>query len=68
MVGSKLISVSSGKFELDITAAEVMWQMNGPIQLAGGQAIMMRFAGTALEPASGDYATFTLKNGVEEYV
>ena len=68
MVGTALAGTSlSQKFQLNITAEEVMWQMNGPIQLAGGQAIMMRFTGTALEPASGDYATFTLKNEAVTY-
>lgn len=66
-VGSGLIGSSSEKYELDITAAEVMWQMNGPIQLAGGQAVIMRFTGTALEPSAGNYATFSLKNGVASY-
>lgn len=68
MVGSGLIPTSGTKYQLNITAAEVMWQMNGPIQLAGGSAIMMRFTGTALDSPGNDYATFTLVNGVEEYV
>lgn len=55
------------KYSLGITAAEVMWQMNGPIQLAGGQAVIMRFTGTALEPNAGDYATFVLKNDAVSY-
>lgn len=67
MVGTGLIGSTSEKFALDVTAAEVMWQMNGPIQLAGGQAVLMRFTGTALEPSAGDYATFTLKNNVASY-
>lgn len=67
-VGTDVIPATSTKFSLAITAAEVMWQMNGPIQLAGGQAIMMRFTGTALEPSAGDYATFTLTNGASGYV
>lgn len=66
MVGTGLVGVTQ-KYELGITAAEVMWQMNGPIQLAGGQAIIMRFTGTALEPSVGNYATFTLKNKIATY-
>jgi len=67
-VGTALAgSSTTQKFELDITADEVMWQMNGPITMAAGQAIMMRFTGTALEPSSGDYATFTLYNEVADY-
>jgi hypothetical protein len=68
MVGSGLAGSSlTQKFELDITAAEVMWQMNGPITLAGGQAVIMRFTGTALEPTVGNYATFLLYNEVSDY-
>lgn len=55
------------KFELDIDASNVMWQMNGPIQLAAGQAVMQRLTGTVLEPTSGDYATFKLYNEVADY-
>lgn len=57
----------SQKFELDITSPEIMWQMNGPITLAAGQAVMLSFTGTALEPSSGDYATFDLYNEVTDY-
>lgn len=67
MVGTDDIGAGTTPFSLNCTAAEIMWQMNGPIELAAGQAIMMRFTGTALEPAAGDYATFTLVNGQTEY-
>lgn len=67
MVGSGVIPTSNTKFELDITAPEIMWQMNGPIQLAGGQAIIMRFTGTALEAPGEDYVRFVLKNGTSAY-
>lgn len=63
LAGSSL----SQKFELDINAAELMWQLNGPITLAAGEAIMIPLTGTALEPASGDYATFMLYNEVADY-
>ncbi len=66
-VATDNIGATGEKYELDILAPEIMWQMNGPIQLAGGQAILMRFTGTALEPTAGAYATFTLKNGVAAY-
>jgi hypothetical protein len=67
MVGTDTIGAGATKFSLGITAADVMWQMQGPIQLAGGQAVIMRFMGTALEPDVGDYATFTLINGESAY-
>jgi hypothetical protein len=67
MVSTGDIGVTSTKHSLECTAENVMWQMNGPIQLAGGQAIIMRFTGTALEPISGNYASFLLKNGQDAY-
>lgn len=68
MVGTQLAGTSTTqKFQLNATAPDLMWQMNGPIQLAGGQAVIMRFTGTALEPAAGAYATFTLLNEVAAY-
>jgi hypothetical protein len=67
MVGTQLAGSSpTQKYELDITAPEIMWQMNAPIQLAGGQAVTMSFTGTALETNS-DYATFLLKNDTASY-
>lgn len=67
-VATELAGVSATqKFELDISAAELMWQLNGPVTLAAGEAIMLRLTGTALEPASGDYATFDLFNEVADY-
>jgi hypothetical protein len=67
LVSPGVIGITAVKHSLVITAGEVMWQMNGPIQLAAGQAILMRFTGTALEPDAGEYATFTLTNGQDAY-
>jgi len=67
MVGTENIGSTNTKYQLDISAPEIMWQMNGPIQLAAGQAVMMRFTGTALEPTSGDYVSFSLYNGQSAY-
>lgn len=67
-VGTALAGTSlTQKFQLDITAQEIMWQMNGPITLAAGQAVMMSFIGTALEPSSGSYAEFDLYNETTSY-
>jgi hypothetical protein len=56
-------------YELDIDAPEVMLTQVGGITLAGNQAIMMRFAGVALDASnSGEYATFTLTNEIYDYV
>jgi hypothetical protein len=68
MVGTGIAgSGGTQKYQLNIAAQNIMWQMNGPIQLAGGQAIIARFTGTALEPTSGDYAQFILKNEAASY-
>ena len=67
MVGTGIAGSGTDKYQLNIAAQNIMWQMNGPIQLAGGQAIIARFTGTALEPDAGDYATFILKNEATGY-
>jgi hypothetical protein len=55
-------------YKLEIQAPEVMLTQVGGITLAGNQAIMMRFAGVALDPGDGDdYATITLTNEVPTY-
>lgn len=62
-----IVGGSGAKHSLKIYAQQVMLAMNGGITLAGGQAVMMRFNGVALDPASGDYAQITLKNGTLGY-
>lgn len=54
------------KYELAINAPSVMMGLNGPIALAGNQAVLMRFTGTALDN-SGEYVTFVLKNKQPHY-
>jgi hypothetical protein len=67
-VGTGLAGSSpTQKFELDITSASIMWQMNAPITLAGGRAVIMRFTGTSLEPDAGNYVEFLLKNDTASY-
>lgn len=61
-------TVSATNHSLKIYAQQVMLAMNGGITLAGGQAVMMRFNGVALDPATGDYAQITLVNNTPEYV
>jgi len=53
-------------YQLTISAGEVMMNQVGGIALAANQGVMMRFSGVALEGTAA-YATFTLKNKVEEY-
>ena len=54
------------KYELNIAARSVMMGLNGPITLAGNQAVLMRFTGTALDNV-GEYVTFVLKNKQPHY-
>jgi len=54
-------------YELLVTVTEAMLALQGGIQLAGNDAVMMRFTGTALD-TTGDYATFELRNKYTSYV
>jgi hypothetical protein len=53
-------------YRLDIEVTEAMLALQGGIQLAGNNAVMMRFTGTALD-VSGDYVVFTLQNQYANY-
>jgi len=53
-------------YSLLVTVTEAMLSMQGGIQLAGNNAVMMRFTGTALD-VSGDYVTFGLVNQYANY-
>jgi hypothetical protein len=48
-------------YELLVTVTEAMLALQGGIQLAGNNAVLMRFSGTALD-VGGDYCTFDLFN------
>ena len=67
-VATKVIGATTQKYSLTISAPEVMWQLNGPPVLAGGQAVLMRFMGTCLETEAEDYTQFILRNGESSYV
>ena len=55
-------------YKLEITAPSVMLTQVGGITLAGNQAIMLRFAGVALnDETGGDYADITLTNEIPTY-
>jgi hypothetical protein len=66
-VATKVIGSTTQKYSLTINAPEILWQLNGPPVLAGGQAVIMRFMGTALETESEDYTEFILRNAVASY-
>jgi hypothetical protein len=54
-------------YRLKINMTSAMLAMNGGVQLAGGQAIMMRFTGTVLDVPGQDYAIFDLRNQYAAY-
>jgi hypothetical protein len=54
-------------YTLTIGCTDAMLALNGGITLAGGQAVMMRFNGVALDPTSGEYTTITLRNAETTY-
>ena len=53
-------------YSLTIAADEVMMNQVGGITLAGNQAVMMRFSGTALE-SDTNYCSFLLRNQAAAY-
>lgn len=53
-------------YGLYVSVTEAMLSLQGGIQLAGNNAVMMRFTGTALD-VSGDYVLFTLVNQYANY-
>lgn len=54
-------------YELSVHVTEAMLSLQGGIQLAGNNAVIMRFQGVALDIAGQDYATFTLVNKAANY-
>lgn len=63
---SKNMPTETEPYSLKMAAPEAMLALNGPISLAGGQAVLMRFTGVALANAS-DYAVATLRNKQASY-
>jgi hypothetical protein len=64
-VSSTEMPSETGKYSLEVEAPECMMTQVGGIALAGSQAVMLRFAGVALE--NEPYVTFTLHNKVTAY-
>jgi hypothetical protein len=56
----------STPYGLRIKAASVMYQVQGGIRLAGGQAVMMRVTGTAIG-TTGEYAEIHIGNKATQY-
>jgi hypothetical protein len=57
--------LTAGKYSLEVEAPECMMTQVGGIALAGSQAVMLRFAGVALE--NDPYCSITLRNEVHSY-
>lgn len=57
----------SQPYEILVTVTEAMLSLQGGIQLAGNNAVMMRFQGVALDISGQDYVTFDLTNEVASY-
>jgi hypothetical protein len=53
-------------YYLHVNVTEAMLSMQGGIQLAGNNAVMMRFTGSAIKVA-GDYVVWTLQNQFPAY-
>jgi hypothetical protein len=56
------ISGQSVPYKCRVEMPSVLWQLNGPIRLAGNQAVFARISGTSLEPSSGDAITLSVDN------
>jgi hypothetical protein len=54
-------------YALKVEASKVMLAQTEGITLAGNQAIMTRFTGTAIEESGQPYALFTMNNTTTEY-
>lgn len=65
-VSSKNMPTETEPYSLICQANNAVLQQQGGIRMAAGQAIMVRYAGTAIEGA-GTYATFTLRNKQASY-
>jgi hypothetical protein len=53
-------------YELSLTGAKAQWAAQ-PISMRGADNVMVRVAGTIIQPSSGDPITLTLKNATESY-
>jgi len=61
-----LMPSESVPYKLFVQVTEAMLSLQGGIQLAGNNAVLMRFSGTALD-TTGDYVVFQLWNQYSSY-
>lgn len=66
-VAPAVIGSSSEHYLLQFDAARVIWRINGGLDLAGRNAVMMHINGTVMLDGSGNFATITLKNDTASY-
>jgi hypothetical protein len=66
-VAPSVIGSTSTHYTIKFNASRVVWRLNGGLQPAGRDILMMRIQGTVMNNASGDYATITLLNDTTSY-
>jgi len=64
-----VIGTTEEKFSVTLEAPDVMFRLAGATPMAGGEAVLLRFTGVALEPEDedDDYASITVRNGTASY-
>lgn len=69
MESPQVIPSKATPFSLDVRAASVAWQANGPVMLRGGGIIQQEYIGTVLAPVNANYsyADFILVNQASSY-
>lgn len=63
---SLLCGTTTKPYGIRIKSSDVMYQVQGGIRLASGQAVMMRVTGTAIA-GTGEYAEFSIGNLTTQY-
>ncbi len=66
-VAPAIVGSGSDHYMLQIDAPRVLWRINGGLDLAGRDAVMIRLNGTVLLNGDGVYAKITLKNDTASY-
>lgn len=61
------IGSTSTPYSLRLQVPNVMFSVNKGLTLAGNQSVILSVTGTAIKPASGNYATLTLVNDYAAY-
>lgn len=67
LASSQKIGYTGLNYQMKLYAPSIMWRMNGPLTMAAGQSVIMRFQGTVLEPDAGDYFQITTRSAEPSY-